>query len=161
MAAHLNHNHGNLLERRASAAVLHNTGCRPAAQITHAGQHACNLVRFSLGFFTAESGDVVKAWCRLLGLPCTSDLDGMEQLRAIVSNAPPALAALPAIAPVAPPAKSVIRPGLSDNALLSLSVLCRCSDHVFIREKIPMVTLANLKRNIALALPLTLSEPAR
>jgi hypothetical protein len=85
----------------------------------------------------------------------------MEQLRAIVSNAPPALAALPAIAPVAPPAKSVIRPGLSDNALLSLSVLCRCSDHVFIREKIPMVTLANLKRNIALALPLTLSEPAR
>jgi len=105
MAAHLNHNHGNLLERRASAAVLHNIGCRPAAQITHAGQHACNLVRVSLGFFTAESGDVVKAWCRLLGLPCTSDLDGMEQLRAIVSNAPPALAALPAIAPVAPPAK--------------------------------------------------------
>ncbi len=65
-----------------------------------------------------------------------------------------------AVAAVVSPAKSEFLPDLSDNPRLALSVLCRCSDKVFIRDKSPIVTLANLRRDIGIVLPLKPAEPA-
>jgi len=145
----------------APAAVLHNMSSRPSATIGHEGRHACDLVRISLACFTDQKDNPVQTWCQLLGLLFETDLHGLEQLRGIVSRVSPALVTLPAIAPVVPPIRSVARPGLSDDPRLALSVLCRCSDRVFIRGKSPTVTLANLRRDMALVLPLTAEETAR
>jgi hypothetical protein len=133
---------------------------RPSATIGHEGRHACNLVRITLVRFTDQKVDAVLAWCRVLGVPFEDEVRGLEQLRRIVAEAPTALASLPAVAPVVPPTKSEFRLGLSDDPRLALSVLCRCSDRVFIRGKSPMVTLANLCRDIAIVLPLKPEEPA-
>ena len=165
--------------------LLHNSGTSTSQAIRHFGTHTCDLVRVSIscflnleftatrrwesggeivGWTTAgrrKAGNVVHAWCHVLGLPYASDTQAIEQLREIVREAPLALAELPPIVAVVAATGSVVRSSLSDDPLMSLAVLCRCSNKVFIRGKSPMVTFANLERDIGLVLPLTTLESPR
>ena len=97
----------------------------------------------------------------MLGLPYAGETQAIEQLREIVREAPLALAELPPIVAVVAATGSVVRSSLSDDPLMSLAVLCRSSSKVFIRGKSPMVTFANLERDIGLVLPLTTLESPR
>lgn len=165
--------------------LLHNLGTPTHQAIRHVGTHACDLVRVSISCFVNfdvnqtrqwrsggkldpwrmpgghEGGNAVYAWCRVLGLPYAGETQAIEQLREIVREAPLALAELPPIVAVVAANGSVGRSSLSHDPLMSLAVLCRCSNKVFIRGKSPMVTFANLERDIGLVLPLTTLESPR
>lgn len=146
-----------VLDTPAPTPVFHMGGPHQT-HTTLAGLTGCDLVRVSLACFTQEKASPVQTWCQVLELPCESDAHGLAQLRRAASHQAPQLAALPAVAPVVPPVKAEVRPGLSTDPLLALAILCRCSNTVFIRDRSPTVSLANLARDIAIVLPLSTKE---
>lgn len=141
-------------------AVLLNMGGRPSSSVTLAGLHGCDLRRISLACFTEKICNPAHAWCQLLGLPCENEVHGLAQLRRAMQHKPPSLAALPPMASVvqSPKVASQHHASFSTDPQLVLSVLCRCSCAVFVRDRSPLVTLANLSRDLALVLPLSTKE---
>ncbi len=152
------------LDPPADPAGVLNMFSKPRTAISHTGTQGCDLVSAALTFIPvglAWNTNIVRKWCVILGLRERNHERAIGLLRGIASRPSPALAALPAVAAVVPSAGSLHRTGLPDDPRFLLAVLCRCSDKVFIRDKSPIVTEANLLRRVALVLPKQQRESAQ
>lgn len=129
---------------------------RPLIKIFHHGHDHCRRVTFSLwqaiSHVQAKGDPVVADWAPHLGIgdasedavlaACRKQALGVNEIRS-----------LPHVVPVIIGDMGSQIEGLTDNLQLTVAVLARCSDTVFLRRKSPIVTPSHITRSVTLILP--------
>ncbi len=129
-------------------------GGRTSVAAKMVGPRVCHLRRIRPRAFAGGAKCVVESWCELLGIPFENQSQGVAALVAVAGAPCNDFRSLPAVAPVVSLASGDLAAHSMENASLAIAVLSRCSSKVFIREKQPIITVALLERELALALPL-------
>ena len=145
------------VEARAIQSVLHNMSCRPTKNISHEGKDVCCRISFSLwqlaGMKPVKSRPLdMQMLGELLGLGSAGGTTVHKRCGELAA-ASTALQSLPVIAPVLANTKGRAVAGLTDDISITLAVLGRCSDIVFIRRKRPVFHAELLLRRVTLILP--------
>ena len=135
-------------------ALLHNMSCRPDANVQWTGTHDGRVLRFAFAFPTKrppQLTDVLPA----MGLPRSHKNHVQAHLERLAAEPCLSLAKLPPVAAVHANAAGEQVPGLTDDPLLVLAVLTRCSGALFLRDRPPCVTADRVLRSITLIAPKT------
>ena len=135
-------------------ALLHNMSCRPDATVQHTGTHAGRALRFAFAFPAKRPPrltDVLPA----MGFPRAQTNNVLAYLERHAAEPCALLATLPPVAAVHANAAGEQLPGLTDDPLLVLAVLTRCSGALFLRDRPPCVTADRVLRSITLIAPKT------
>lgn len=139
------------------APLLHNMSCMPHAPVKHEGRDACRVLRLR--------GEWAGPWprrprsfaalCPMFGLTPVPGDDGWRTLMALASEPCPALARMPAVAPVqlGGPATGPVHGEFTADTRLLLAVLARTAGGVFIRDRAPALTEPAAIRPLSLFAP--------
>jgi hypothetical protein len=137
-------------------ALLHNMSCRPDANVNHTGTHHGGALRIGFAFAPDAKRpprltDVLPA----MGFPRAQTNNVLAYLERHAAEPCALLAKLPPVAAVHANAAGEQVPGLTDDPLLVLAVLTRCSGALFLRDRPPCVTADRVLRSITLIAPKT------
>lgn len=144
-----------IVQQRVSdkRSVLHNMSAGPTARAARKGADGCRRIHFPMSERVALA-DSLKGWCALIGSPASTIDQAVTILREAAVNAAEKLQLLPPVASALCNTPGETLAGLSDDPLLTLAVLSRCSGgKVFIRNKSPIILKEYLSITVSLVVP--------